>query len=822
MDMTTPRARVVAVLGPTNTGKTHLAMDRMLGHQSGMIGFPLRLLARENYDRAVDLKGQGQVALITGEEKIVPARARYFLCTVESMPVDRRVAFLGVDEIQMCADADRGHVFTDRLLNARGLDETMFMGADTIRPLIRRLVPGIEFLVRPRFSTLSYTGPRKVTRLAPRSAVVAFSAADVYGLAELVRRHRGGAAVVMGSLSPRTRNAQVAMYQAGEVDYLVATDSIGMGLNMDVEHVAFAGTRKFDGRHLRELTPPELAQIAGRAGRHMNDGTFGTTADAKGLDGDVAERIENHDFDALKTLSWRNTRLEFDSLSALRRCLARPPGRPGLIRVREADDEQALAILARDGDIASLAVGADAVELLWEVCRVPDFRKVMSDAHARLLGRLYRHLAGPSGRLPTDWMADQVARIDRTDGDIETLVQRIANVRTWTYVSFRVDWLDDAGHWRQRTREVEDRLSDALHERLTQRFVDRRSTTIMMRLKEGRELTAFVDADGGVLVEGHYVGRMAGFRFVADDAASAGAAAKATAGAALRALKGETAARVRRLEDAPDRAFSVTPEGRLEWRDHPVARLIPGAEALGPRVEPMAGDHLDSALRARVRRRLEAWIGARVAATLSALVAARDAPLKGAARGLVYQVCEGLGSVSRASAAVQVAALGREERKVLRRLGVRIGRESVYLPALLKPRAVEMRALLWSVHQGRRGAPPPPAGSTSIPVAGDDPVASYEAMGYRVLGPVAIRVDMLERLAARAWSLSRTGPFRAGPELKSLAECGPKEIRGVLSALGYRAVGDGGATTFVRKRKSRNKARYGLRLKARQDGRTTA
>ena len=822
MDMTTPGARIVAVLGPTNTGKTHLAMDRMLGHRSGMIGFPLRLLARENYDRAVDLKGRNRVALITGEEKIVPAGARYLLCTVESMPVDRRVAFLGVDEIQMCADADRGHLFTDRLLNARGQDETMFMGADTIRPLIRRLVPDTEFLARPRFSTLAYTGTRKVTRLAPRSAVVAFSAADVYGLAELVRRHRGGAAVVLGSLSPRTRNAQVAMYQAGEVDYLVATDAVGMGLNMDVDHVAFAGTRKFDGRHLRDLTPPELAQIAGRAGRHMNDGTFGITADVGPLDGEVVERIENHAFDALKTISWRNARLDFGSLGTLRRSLARPPRRSGLTRAREADDEQALAILALDADITRLAVGPDAVALLWDVCRIPDFRKVLSDAHARLLGRIYRHLAGPKSRLPTDWLADQLARIERTDGDIETLVQRIANVRTWTYVSFRSDWLADAEHWRGRTREVEDKLSDALHERLTQRFVDRRSSTIMKRMKDGRELIVAVDTDGGVLVEGHYVGRMAGLRFVPDTASSSGSAAKAAAGAVLHALKREVAARVRRLEDEPDQAFSVTPEARLLWRDQPVARLKPGAEALKPGVEPMAGDHLEAGLRDRVRRRLGAWVGARVAGTLSPLAEARDAPLKGAARGLVYQLCERLGSLSRATAAEQIAALGREERKALRRLGVRIGMESVYMPALLKPDAVETRALLWSVHQDRRGPPPPPPGRTSVPVAEGEPAASYEAMGYRVLGPVAIRVDMLERLAARAWSLSRAGPFRAGPELKTLAGCGPGGIKGVLFALGYRANGGDGATTFQRKRKFRKKARPKSRPKARHDGRATA
>ena len=500
IDTSRDRSRIVAVLGPTNTGKTHLAMERMLGHASGMIGFPLRLLARENYDRAVRVKGRRHVALITGEEKIVPAHARYFLCTVESMPVDRRVAFLGVDEIQMCADADRGHVFTDALLSARGEDETMFMGAETIRPLLRRLVPEAEFLSRPRFSTLTYSGQRKITRLPPRSAAVAFSAADVYAIAEVVRRQRGGTAVVLGALSPRTRNAQVAMYQAGDVDYLVATDAIGMGLNMDIDHVAFAATRKFDGQRVRELTPAELAQIAGRAGRHMNAGTFGTTADVGPLDQETVDAIENHRFPPLAALFWRNAHLRFTSLDALRRSLAVPPEMPGLVRAREADDEAALAALSADADIARLATGADAVRLLWEVCRIPDFGNLMSDAHTRLMGRIYRHLMGPAGRLPTDWVADQVVRIERTDGDIETLVQRIANVRTWTYVSYRGDWLADAGHWQERTRAVEDRLSDALHERLTQRFVDRRSAILVSRLMESQTLTAAVDGDGEVSV----------------------------------------------------------------------------------------------------------------------------------------------------------------------------------------------------------------------------------------------------------------------------------------------------------------------------------
>src|SRR5215472_1657132 len=431
--------RLVAVLGPTNTGKTHYAIERMLGHQTGMIGFPLRLLARENYDRVVRAKGARAVALITGEEKILPPNPAYFVCTVESMPLDRAVDFLAVDEIQLCADPERGHVFTARLLHARGLAETMFLGADTIRPLLRRLVPEAEYIARPRFSTLTYTGAKKVTRLPPRSAVVAFAVADVFELAELVRRQRGGTAVVMGALSPRARNAQIGMFQAGEVDYLVATDAIGMGLNMDVDHVAFARIAKFDGRGPRRLTASEIAQIAGRAGRHMSHGTFGTTAEQDLLDPDIVEAVETHRFDPLERLYWRNARLRFESLGALLRSLDERPRVPGLVPAREADDHLALQALAKIPDIAATASHPDAIRLLWEVCQIPDFRKVMSDTHARLLAQIYRHLVGRSGRLPSDWVATQVARLDRNDGDIDTLMARIAHIRTWTYIAHRPD-----------------------------------------------------------------------------------------------------------------------------------------------------------------------------------------------------------------------------------------------------------------------------------------------------------------------------------------------------------------------------------------------
>jgi ATP-dependent RNA helicase SUPV3L1/SUV3 len=806
MQITSAKPRVVAVLGPTNTGKTHLAMERMLGHDSGMIGFPLRLLARENYDRAVRIRGAGQVALITGEEKIVPPHARYFLCTVESMPLERSVSFLGVDEIQMCADPDRGHIFTDRLLYARGGSETMFMGAETIKPMIRRLVPGTEFMTRPRFSTLRFIGSHKITRLPPRSAVVAFSAADVYAIAELVRRHRGGAAVVLGALSPRTRNAQVAMYQAGEVDYLVATDAIGMGLNMDVDHVAFAQTRKFDGRVPRDLTPAEMAQIAGRAGRHMNDGTFGTTTDVAPFDPEVIARIENHDFEVLRALYWRNARLRFTSLSALRASLGQPSTEPGLVRARAADDELALETLAKDPAIAALATTPAAVALLWHVCQVPDFGKVLSDAHTRLLGRIYTFLMTKDGRLPEDWIATQVERVDRTDGDIDTLAQRIANVRTWTYVSFQAQWLDDASGWQERTRAVEDRLSDALHERLTQRFVDRRTAVLVRRMKDSAEMTAAVTRKGDVVVEGQFVGRLAGFRFAADAEETDPNARRAVTSAALRALRGETDRRVAGLEGEADAAFALDPAtARILWLGEPVARLTAGADILAPAVEPLASDLLEGGQRERIRARLKTWLEDHVETGLGALMKVRRAELPGPARGLVYQVCEALGSASRHALEPQIRALDAASRRTLRRLGLRLGRVGVFLPALLRPAAVELRAVLWTVHAGL-DAPPAavPPGRVSVPMEATAPAAFYRAIGYWPAGPLAVRIDMLERVAEQAWTRLGEGPFQPGPDMLALAGCSPEDMAALLGTLGFRRRQKDGQDWFwapVRKRR---------------------
>ncbi|RAU21770.1 disulfide oxidoreductase [Paramagnetospirillum kuznetsovii] len=780
----TQSGRLIAVLGPTNTGKTHLALERMLGHASGMIGFPLRLLARENYDRIARLKGADAVALITGEEKIIPAHPRWFVCTVESMPLDRRVAFLAVDEIQLCADPERGHIFTDRLLHARGEQETMVLGAETIKPLLRKLVPGIEFISRPRFSSLTHVGPRKLTRLPPRSVLVAFSAAEVYAMAETVRRSRGGAAVVLGALSPRTRNAQVGMYQAGEVDYIVATDAIGMGLNMDVDHVAFAALRKFDGRAPRPLEPAELAQIAGRAGRHMNDGSFGTTADAGTIPPEVAEAVENHRFAPLKALSWRNADLRFASVGALLASLDKPAPQAGLIRAREADDQLALAALAEDEEIRRLASHPDRVRLLWEVCRIPDFRKIMDESHTRLLGRIFGHLAAPPGRLPTDWLAENLARIDRVDGELDTIVQRIANIRTWTYVAHRADWVADPGHWQETARAIEDRLSDALHDRLTNRFVDKRTAMLARRLRDGSDMAASLAGDGDVMVEGHRIGRLSGFIFQPDRAESSGAA-KTMQATAPRALKAEIQRRLDQVLDDGAEAFALTADGLL-WRGEPVARLAAGADLLRPQVDVPDSELLDTPARQGLRRRLHEAAAALIARDLGPLLTLRDAPLTGAARGLAHQLAQGLGSLPLAEAAAQVNALTPTDRAALTRLGVRFGTESLFLPALLKPSAQVLRALLWSVAHGAAPMAPPGA-RPAVPADAPRPVGFYEAVGYRVVRGVAVRLDILERFAAEARARARAGEAEPSPLMGSLLGLGPDRVKAVRDGLARRA-----------------------------------
>jgi ATP-dependent RNA helicase SUPV3L1/SUV3 len=789
--------RLVAVLGPTNTGKTHLAIDRMLGHRNGMIGFPLRLLARENYDRIAKLRGSRSVALITGEEKILPPSPSYFVCTAESMPLDRQVDFLAVDEIQLCADPERGHVFTARLLHARGLAETMFLGADTIKPLMRRLIHNLEYVSRPRLSTLSYTGHKKVTRLPPRSAVVAFTVADVFSLAELIRRQRGGAAVVLGALSPRARNAQVGMFQAGEVDYLVATDAIGMGLNMDLDHVAFARIAKFDGRGPRRLNAAEIAQIAGRAGRHMSDGTFGTTAEQGPLNPEIVEAVEAHRFDPLTRLNWRNTRLRFESVAALLKSLEERPSIPGLVQAREADDHRALQALAGSQEVVELAVHPGAVRVLWEVCQIPDFRKAMTDSHTRLLGHCFHHLAGLEQRLPTGWIAGQMANLDRVDGDIDTLMARIAHIRTWTYITHRSDWVDNATAWQERARGIEDRLSDALHDRITQRFVDRRSALLIRQLASESELLASVSDAGEVHVEGTYVGRLDGLHFVPD--AVDGAEARMLIAAASRVLRQEVAARIRRLATDADEVFAIDPSGVLRWRGDAVGRLAAGNQILTPRVDPLTGDFVEREARERIRQRLQAFLRAEIERRLAPLFLAQALPLGSVGRGLVFQLVGELGCVPRGDVWHQLRALASQDRIALSRLGLRFGTESVYFEPMQRIDTVRFRALLWAVQHGRPGPPLLPSKHNLTKVIEIDPAlpaSFYAAMGLRVLSGLALRPDRLERLAAAARRLARLGAFSADDKLAATQGVGRPALRRLLAGLGYRTIIRAGEEKF--------------------------
>lgn len=799
---------VIAVLGPTNTGKTHLAVERMLGHRTGIIGLPLRLLAREIYDKVVAVKGARAVALITGEEKIVPRHPSYFICTAEAMPLDRRADFVAVDEIQLCADPERGHIFTARLLQARGERETMFLGADTVRPVIRALLPKAEYISRPRFSRLSYSGERKIARLPRRSAVVAFSAADVYALAELLRRHRGGAAVVMGALSPRTRNAQVALYQSGEVDYLVATDAVGMGLNMNVDHVAFSSLRKFDGVSMRMLNAAEMGQIAGRAGRHLNDGTFGTTAGLGTLDAERVEAVENHRFDPIRHIQWRNSALEFSSLSTLLRSLDMTPPRPELIRTRDADDAVALQVMAADPEITKHVVSRAAVRRLWDVCQIPDFRKTMAEAHHRLLKRIYSHLMSPDEALPTDWVATQVDRLDRTDGDIDTLSTRIAHIRTWTYISNRPDWVADAPHWQERTRAIEDQLSDALHTALTKRFVDRRTAVLVRGLNERRDLFAAVTHDGDVLVEGQFVGRLRGLRFTLDSAAS-GPEHRAIRTAANRVLAREVSNAAARLAQASANEITWSDDNRLWWEGAPVAQLAAGPSRLKPAVALLPADHLSGPLREQARRRLAHWIESEIERVMQPLHRLTQAAFEGIARGLVFQLCETGGSLARQEVDPILATLTKADRQKLRHLGVRLGYVDVFLPALLKPERQQMRGRLWAAQQEPDAMPIPPApGLVSVMLEPDQSTVFLDACGFRAIGGRAVRVDMLDRLAETAQQNCVDGLFKPDHTTLSIVGCGRDEIGGILAALGYCQADDGAHYRYVgRKRRPSSRQR---------------
>lgn len=820
---------VTAVLGPTNTGKTHLAIERMLGHDTGMIGLPLRLLAREVFDKVRARAGAANVALITGEEKILPKSPRYFVCTVEAMPRDAGVAFMAIDEIQLAADPERGHVFTRQLLHARGVSETLLLGASTMKGAIADLLPGANIISRPRLSKLSYAGQKKVSRLPRRSAIVTFTANDVYATAELVRRQRGGAAVVLGALSPKTRNAQVDLYQNGEVDFLVATDAIGMGLNLDVEHVAFASLAKFDGRQHRALTNAETGQIAGRAGRHTNDGTFGVTASAPPFDQPRVSALENHEFEPVKFLQWRNGTLDFSSIERLLESLKRKPEDSRLARGGMVDDLVALETVIKHPRIQDLARAPAAIARLWDVCQIPDYRKISSSDHADLVTDVYLHLMSDTGFIDTDWFAGQVKQADNTEGDIDALANRISHIRTWTFVSHRSDWLADPAHWQERTRAIEDKLSDALHERLTQRFVDRRTSVLMKRLRDKDALNAEIKTDGSVFVERHFVGRVEGLHFT-PDTKETGIHGKAARHAAARVMSAELAERAQRLAEAGDEAFTLERSGDIIWEGAPVARLERGEHPLRPGLSIIADDHLSGPDSGRVEARLSIWVAAFVQERLKPLHDLSQAEdVTGLARGVAYRLVENFGIVKRDEIADDIRQLDQDARGQLRRYGVRFGAFNIFMPALLKPAASDLVLILWALSRNKdvgltpKTMPEPPReGLTS---ASADPSIRedfYRAAGFHLCGRRVVRIDMLERLADMirplvAWraggdgsasakgnagasedsdgaqgeetapeGATGDGGFRVTPDMMSIVGCSGEEFAQVLIELGFR------------------------------------
>jgi ATP-dependent RNA helicase SUPV3L1/SUV3 len=803
------RARgVTVVLGPTNTGKTHFAIERMLAHKNGVIGLPLRLLAREVYNRVVAQVGAEAVALVTGEEKIKPKGARYFVSTVEAMPRDRSFAFVAIDEIQLAANLDRGHIFTDRLLNRRGSEETLLIGASTMWRPIEALLPGAPIIARPRLSTLSFAGDRKITRLPQRSAIVAFSVEEVYAIAEWIRRQRGGAAVVLGALSPRTRNAQVDLFQNGDVDYLVSTDAIGMGLNLDVDHIAFASDRKFDGWQYRRLTPAEFGQIAGRAGRHMRDGTFGTTGRCPPFDSDLVAALEDHRFDPVTMLQWRNTNLDFTSIADLAASLDVQPREAGLTRAPLAEDQMVLEIAARDDKVKRETKTRADVARLWDACQIPDYRKLSPAAHAELVLSIYGFVVR-AGHIPEDWFARHLAELDRIEGDLDTLSARIAQVRTWTFVANRPDWLKDPEHWQGVARQVEDTLSDALHERLAQRFIDRRTSVLMRRLRENAMLEAEITSGGDVMVEGQHVGHLSGFRFSLDPQA-AGEAAKALNTAAQKALASEIESRAARVHEAVDEAFVLANDGIIRWLGEPIGKIAAGEKVLEARVHVLADEQLTGPSLELVQRRLDLWLGQHITRLLGPLLTLETGEgLEGIARGVAFQIAEALGVLDRTQVADDVKALSQEARAALRKLGVRFGAYHLYLPALMKPApralAVQLWALKHEAPEGAKGLAEVPhlaaSGRTSFVADKEVPKSFYRAAGFRVCGDRAVRVDILERLAdlirpavayrpgltagePPAGTADRDG-FVVTVGMTSLVGCSGDAFASILRSLGY-------------------------------------
>jgi len=783
--------KITAVLGPTNTGKTYLAIETMLSFDSGMIGFPLRLLAREVYDKIIKKISLDKVALITGEEKIIPANAKYFLCTVESMPVNKHLDFVGIDEIQMCADHERGHIFTDRLLNLRGEKLTMFMGSSTIKNIINKLDEDTEFINRERLSKLSYVGHKKISRINRKTAIIAFSTEEVYAIAELVRRQKGGAAIVMGSLSPKTRNAQVELYQSGDVDFLVATDAIGMGINMDLENVYFSNLKKFDGKKQRRLNMSEIGQIAGRAGRYLNDGNFGITGDCKEIAAEEVELLEGHKFEEIRMLFWRNSNLNFNNALSLIKSLEEKPNTHWLRKIHECGDEKVLRYFLKDLKRFNIENNKETLELLWECCQIPDFVKKTYGNHIEVVSKVFGFLNSKEGRITNDFMRLQLMKLDKLEGNVDSLSNRIANVRTWSYVSNKINWVENQGYWIEKTKLLEDRLSDRLHEELTKTFIDKRASVLARGLKQDIEFKTEIMEDNKVIIDDQFIGSLKGLKFEMDlkvgaletDIKSLKKAARQTVGPELQKRIGSI------IETG---LIEIKDDFKIYWKDFPIAKLTTGKDYLNPDLLLIVDDILENNDKQKLSDFLEKWIKEKINYILKSLIDLRNLKESNSSiKALAYQLYENNGVIKREIVSDYLKKLGQDERKILRDMGVKFGRYHVFLFRLLKPEAVSLRTLLWkNFNQKYFDLTPPTFGLNFLE---DKDIKNKNFMllcGFENFDNYYVRIDILERLFVQIINSNndKDKDIKLVPEMLNLLGCSKNKFKNLIKKMNYKII----------------------------------
>ena len=780
--------KINAVLGPTNTGKTLLAIETMLSFDSGMIGFPLRLLAREVYDKIIKKIDPSKVALITGEEKIIPVNAKYYLCTVESMPIDKNLEFVGIDEIQMCADRERGHIFTDRLLNLRGEKLTMLMGSNTIKNIIAKLDEDTEFINKERLSKLSYVGHKKISRIDRKTAIIAFSAEEVYAIAELVRRQKGGAAIVMGSLSPKTRNSQVELYQSGDVDFLVATDAIGMGINMNLENVYFSNLKKFDGKKLRRLNLSEIGQIAGRAGRYLNDGNFGITEDCEEINAEEIELLENHKFKEIRTLIWRNSNLNFNNASSLIKSLDEKPHKDWLRKVHECEDEKVLKYFLKDLTSFKILNNEKVLSLLWECCQIPDFVKKTYGNHLEVISKVFGFLNGKKGKISSNYMKQQLSVLDKLEGNVDSLSNRIANVRTWSYVSNKVNWVENQDYWVERTKLLEDKLSDRLHEELTKSFIDKRASILARGLKQDATFNTKIIENEKVIIDNQFIGKLKGLKLELDlKADTLDTDIKSLKKAAKQSIGPELNRRIKQITNAG--LLEIKDDFKIYWGKFSIAKLLPGKDYLDPELALIIDDTIEVVEKKKLSDYLKKWLSEKIRFVLKSLIDLKDLKENNPSiRALAYQLYENNGVLKRENVSEYLKNLEQKERKILRNLGVKFGRYHIFLFKLLKPETVSLRILLWKNYNQKFFNLKPPTFGLNFLENKDLKNKNFMLLcGFESFDEYFVRIDILERLFIKIINSNpnKNAEIKLVPEMLNLLGCSKENFLKLIKKMNY-------------------------------------